>query len=126
MYYFNESEREHRHGDHGPKYLEQGPRMSFGIVKLQPGNVVSPHVHRLMQESFFILEGCVAMYIRGNSGEDSWNRVELKPGDYIHLEPGEAHKICKEGSEVLRMVVTTAPFAEGDKESIVMENQPQG
>ena len=48
MFYLNESEREHRHGDHGPKYLEQGPRMNFGIVQLQPGNVVSPHVHRQM------------------------------------------------------------------------------
>jgi len=111
MFYLNEMEREHRHGDHGPKYLEQGPRMNFGIVQLQPGNVVSPHVHKIMQESFFILQGCVTMYIEGE-------KVELKKGDYIHLEPGEAHKICNEGSEVLRMVVTAAPFAEGDKESV--------
>ena len=118
MYYLNESEREHRHGDHGPKYLEQGPRMSFGIVKLQPGNVVTPHVHHTMQESFFILEGTVTMYVRREAGGEEWDRVELGPGDYIHLEPGEAHKICNESNEVLRMVVTTAPFAEGDKESV--------
>ncbi len=117
MFHLNESEREHRHGDHGPKYLEKGPRMNFGIVKLQPGNVVSPHVHHIMQESFFILEGCVTMYIRPASGQD-WERVELKEGDYIHLEPGEAHKICNEGSKVLRMVVTAAPFAQDDKESV--------
>ena len=55
MFYLNESEREYRHGDHGPKYLEQGPRMNFGVVMLQPGNTVSPHVHRVMQESFYIL-----------------------------------------------------------------------
>ena len=55
MFYLNESEREYRHGDHGPKYLEQGPRMNFGVVMLQPGNTVSPHVHRVMQESFFFL-----------------------------------------------------------------------
>ena len=34
MFYLNESEREYRHGDHGPKYLEQGPRMNFGVVML--------------------------------------------------------------------------------------------
>lgn len=119
MYYLNENEKEHRYGDHGPKYLEKGPRMNFGIVKLQPGNVVSPHVHRIMQESFFILEGHVTMYIRPDSDRDVWERVELGEGDYIHLEPGEAHKICNESSEVLRMVVTAAPFADNDKESIV-------
>ena len=111
MFYLNESEREHRHGDHGPKYLEQGPRMNFGIVQLMPGNVVSPHVHRQMQESFFILQGSVTMYIDGE-------KVDLVKGDYIHLEPGEAHKICNESDEILRMVVTAAPFVEGDKESV--------
>ena len=85
--------------------------MNFGIVQLQPGNVVSPHVHRVMQESFFILEGCVTMEVEGRV-------VRLEKGDYIHLEPGEAHKIYNEGNEVLRMVVTAAPFVEGDKESV--------
>ena len=118
MYCLNEKEREHRHGDHGPKYLETGPRMNFGIVKLQPGNVVSPHVHHIMQESFFVLEGRVTMYVRRETGTDVWDRVELIPGDYLHLEPGEAHKIYNEGTEVVRMIVTAAPFAEGDKESI--------
>ena len=111
MFYLNESEREHRHKDHGPKYLEQGPRMNFGIVQLMPGNVVSPHVHKVMQESFFILQGSVNMRI---DGED----VKLVKGDYIHLEPGEVHKIWNDGDEILRMVVTAAPYVEGDKESV--------
>ena len=111
MFYFNESEREHRHGDHGPKYLEQGPRMNFGIVQLMPGNVVSPHVHKIMQENFFILQGQVTMCIDGET-------VHLVKGDYIHLEPGEVHKIWNEGDEILRMVVTAAPYVEGDKECV--------
>ena len=119
MYDLNERDREYRHGDHGPKYLEKGPRLNFGIVKLLPGNTVSPHVHHVMQESFFILEGCVTFYILREDG--SWTKSSYKEGDYIHLEPGEVHKICNESDEVLRMIVTAAPYAEGDKESITID-----
>ena len=36
MYFLNENEKEYRHGNHGPKYLEKGPRMNFGLVQLLP------------------------------------------------------------------------------------------
>ncbi len=117
MFCLNDSEREYRHGDHGPKYLEQGPRMNFGIVMLQPGNTVSPHVHRVMQESFYILEGRVTISVLRDGG--AWEDIRLAKGDYLHLEPGEAHRIRNESTEVLRMVVTAAPYAEADKESVV-------
>ena len=117
MFTLNENEREHRHGDHGPKYLEQGPRMNFGIVMLQPGNTVSPHVHRVMQESFYILEGRVTISVLRDDGV--WVDNRLVKGDYLHLEPGEAHKIRNDSAEVLRMVVTAAPYAEADKENVV-------
>ena len=45
MFILNEADREYRHGDHGPKYLEKGPRMNFGIVQILPGGTVSTHVH---------------------------------------------------------------------------------
>ena len=109
MYTINEMEKDYRHGDHGPKYLEKGPRMNFGIVQLLPGEVVAGHMHEHMQESFFVLEGMVTMIVEGK-------KVVLKPGDYIHIEPGEGHIICNRDDEhKVRMVVTAAPFVEGDK-----------
>ena len=116
MFTLNENEREYRHGDHGPKYLEQGPRMNFGLVRLRPGDTVAPHVHRVMQESFYILEGSVTISVLREDG--AWADNRLEKGDYLHLEPGEAHKIRNEGAETLRMAVTAAPYAEGDKESV--------
>ena len=79
MFHLNESEREYRHGDHGPKYLEQGPRMNFGVVMLQPGNTVSPHVHRVMQESFYILEGRVTISVLREDGTWVDNREIRAP-----------------------------------------------
>lgn len=108
MFIVNEKDKEYRHGDHGPKYLEKGPRMNFGLVQVLPGETVVPHVHQVMQESFYILEGTVTMYIDGKE-------CVLEPGDYIHLEPGEGHKVCNRGEENVKMVVTAAPYMEQDK-----------
>ena len=109
MFILNESEKEYRHGDHGPKYLEKGPRMNFGLVQVLVGEEVIGHVHQVMQESFYILEGTVTMFINGE-------KYVLSKGDYIHLEPGENHKVCNYGDVNVKMVVTAAPFMENDKE----------
>ena len=63
MFTLHEDEKAYRHGDHGPKYLMMGPTSNFGIVKLLPGNVVSPHYHEIMEENFYILEGTVSMTV---------------------------------------------------------------
>ncbi len=41
MFILNENEKEYRHGDHGPKYLEEGPEIAFVIMKLLPGQAAS-------------------------------------------------------------------------------------
>ncbi|MCI8485057.1 MAG: cupin domain-containing protein [Lachnospiraceae bacterium] len=111
MFILNEKDRDYRHGDHGPKYLEKGPRMNFGLVQVLPGETVPPHVHQIMQESFYILEGTVTMKI-------DEKECVLNPGDYIHLEPGEAHKVSNFGEVNVKMIVTAAPFMENDKKMI--------
>ena len=108
MFILNENEREYRHIDHGPKYLEKGPNMNFGLVQVLPEEEVSAHVHNYMQENFYILEGVVTMFIDGE-------KHVLKKGDYIHLEPGEVHKVCNYGDSNVKMVVTAAPYKENDK-----------
>lgn len=111
MFVLSEKDKDYRHGDHGPKYLEKGPRMNFGVIQLLAGEVVPPHVHQIMQESFYILEGTVTMYVDGTE-------YVLNPGDYIHLEPGEVHKICNFGDMNVKMTVAAAPFAENDKVTV--------
>ncbi|MDO4556381.1 MAG: cupin domain-containing protein [Lachnospiraceae bacterium] len=111
MFKLNETEKEYRHKTHGPKYLEKGPNMNFGIIELLPKEEVATHVHNYMQENFYILEGKVTMWIDGQ-------KIELEKGDYIHLDPKEVHKICNFGEENVKMVVTAAPYMENDKEMV--------
>lgn len=104
----NEEDREYRHKDHGPKYLEKGPNMNFGLVRLLPGEEVPAHIHQYMEENFYVLEGTVVMFI-------DKEKCQLSVGDYIHLDPGQAHKVCNFGSTHVKMVVTAAPYHENDK-----------
>ena len=108
MTVLNEKEKEYRHKDHGPKYLEKGPNMNFGLVQVLPGEEVPTHLHQYMEENFYILEGVVTMFVEGE-------KYVLSVGDYAHLEPGEAHKVCNYGEAKVKMVVTAAPYKENDK-----------
>ncbi len=44
----NENEKEYRFGDWGPKYIIKGPRMNMGIIRLKPGQKLTPHFHKVM------------------------------------------------------------------------------
>lgn len=111
MYTIDEKEKEYRHGNHGPKYLMKGPYSNFGIVALLPGETVSGHVHKIMEENFYILSGTVQFEVDGN-------KVVLTEGQFIHLDPGEGHIVSNPSDETAQMIVTAAPYADGDKYSL--------
>ena len=54
------------------------------------------------------MEGTVTMIVEGRE-------VVLNPRDYIHIEPGEGHIVFNQGESKAKMVVTAAPFMDGDK-----------
>ena len=111
MYTIDKKEKEYRHGNHGPKYLMKGPYSNFGIVALLPGETVSGHVHKIMEENFYILSGTVQFEVDGN-------KVVLTEGQFIHLDPGEGHIVSNPSDETTQMIVTAAPYADGDKYSL--------
>lgn len=109
MFIVNESEREFRNGDSGPKYLMQGPRINLGIFRLKPGEDMAPHMHNIMEENFYVLEGTPTFVI---DGEEHL----AKPGDLVHVEPGEGHGIHNRSDEPCLLVFNTDPYVEaGDK-----------
>lgn len=104
----NESEREYRFGDSGPKYLRKGPRMNAGVVAFNPGEDFKAHLHNVMEESFFILEGKLDFFI-----DDV--KYTCIPGDLITAEPGEAHYLVNNYAEKAKAVFMLAPYQESDK-----------
>lgn len=111
MFILNEKDREYRFGNSGPKYLMQGPRMNFAVVQFQPGEDFQAHLHNIMEENFFILEGEIDIVVDGTVHH-------LKQGDFIHIEPGETHYCMNNSDKPIKMISTLAPYQEVDKINI--------
>ena len=111
MFIINESEKEYRFGESGPKYLMKGPRMSFALVRFLPGEDFQAHYHNVMEEDFFILEGKVDIVVDGV-------KHTLSAGDLIHIEPKEVHYVKNAYDVPVKMVSTLAPFQEVDKVNV--------
>ncbi len=110
----SESDFEYRFGDSGPKYLRKGPRLSTGVVVFNPGQDFQCHYHKIMEESFLIIEGELDFYI-----DDVL--VKVKKGDLITAEPGESHYIKNTSDQMAKAVFMLAPFQLQDK--VVVEEE---
>lgn len=108
MFIVDETEKEFRFGDSGPKYLMKGPRTNFAIVQFQAGQDFQGHYHEIMEENFYILEGEVDIYVDGV-------KHTLRQGQLIHIEPGEVHYVINNSDSVVRMISTLGPYTEVDK-----------
>jgi len=108
MFIVDEKDKEYRFGDNGPKYLMQGPRMNVALVQFMSGQDFKAHYHEVMEENFFILEGTVTIVVNGEPHD-------IKPGQMIHIEPGEVHYVINRSPSVVRMVACLAPYKDGDK-----------
>ena len=67
---------------------------SIGQVVLKVGNIASEHIHENSFEAFLIENGTGIIKVNG--------KVEqIKAGNFILIEPGEAHEILNTGTENL-------------------------
>ena len=76
--------------------------------ELRPGEVATPHVHRIMEENFYVLKGKLQVEINGVT-------TIVEEGQMFHIEPGEFHKVSNPTDEYNEYIIACAPFADGDK-----------
>ena len=89
--------------------------MAFGTLELElhlpigwaTQGVDEPHHHAQMNEVYLVARGQSTAIV---SGEE----VNLKAGDVLVVEPGEAHTFTQSSPDYLHFVLQT-PFVEGDK-----------
>lgn len=97
-----------KHGTHGPGYFSRGPHVDVGVIRLRPGDDYRNHYHAHSENSFFTLEGDVALWIDGHE------RFVLVPGDFHRCDPGEMHYLVNEGSADWRALFIRAPYDPAD------------
>lgn len=103
MFRTKESDHSYRFEDHGPKYLQRGPRTDFGVVTLQPGQHFPSHKHCVIEENFLTIAGEAHMYVDGEL-------QVLSVGDFLRCEPGETHYLINNGAVAWKAVFVKAPY----------------
>ena len=64
----------------------------------------APHFHRTIAESFFVLEGTVAIF-------DGREWAECRVGDFVHVPPGGIHGFRNDSGAPASMLLHFAPGA---------------
>jgi quercetin dioxygenase-like cupin family protein len=69
---------------------------------LPPGFSTGLHVHRVQEETFYVLEGECEWQVGGQL-------VQAKPGTYVFIPPGVPHNIANASDKLARMLMTVSP-----------------
>ncbi|MEU4403624.1 cupin domain-containing protein [Streptosporangium sp. NPDC023963] len=79
----------------------------FGLYRWEMGpkpSGPSPHFHRTISESFFVLSGTVRLF-------DGRSWVDATEGDFLHVPAGGVHSFRNESGEPASMLLLFAPGA---------------
>ena len=69
---------------------------------LAPGFSTGTHVHRVQEETFYVLEGECEWHVSGD-------KIQAKPGTYLFIPPGVPHNIANASDKPARMIMTVSP-----------------
>jgi quercetin dioxygenase-like cupin family protein len=69
---------------------------------LPPGLSTGLHVHRVQEETFYVLEGECEWQVGGRL-------VHAKPGTYVFIPPGVPHNIANASDKPATMLLTVSP-----------------
>ncbi|MGL6076696.1 MAG: cupin domain-containing protein [Fimbriiglobus sp.] len=81
---------------------DTGGKYGLWEAIVPPGGGPPPHLHRLEEEGFYIIEGEVAVYVDGQ-------RIVAKPGAFVNMPIGHPHWFRNESEQPAKMLVLVAP-----------------
>lgn len=111
MIHFNDSERPFKEAGCGPKYLGDGPGYEWGILVLKPGQgsrLYGRHFHKVVSETFYVLEGDILMWVDGKE-------IRAVKGDVITVQPGEKHWLDNDSDSDFRAIFMKYPIDPEDR-----------
>jgi quercetin dioxygenase-like cupin family protein len=81
---------------------ENSAHTSMFELTLSAGSSTGLHVHRVHEETFYVLEGECEWQI----GE---KQVHAKPGAFVFIPPSVPHNISNSGDKPVKMLLTASP-----------------
>ena len=106
----NENDFEYRGGESGVKYLMRGPSIDWGVILLKDGEFMaeSAHGHKIIDETFYFVEGDGVMIINGKEHD-------APEGSVFLIEPGEMHNIRNVSGKTIKVVFIKGDYKPDDK-----------
>ena len=104
----NENDLAYRSGDSGVKYLFRGPRIDWGILRLQPGETLGHHFHERVEETFYFPAAAPRMIVNGQE-------FRIRPGDAVRLEPTDTHDIINDTPGPIDILFIKSSYDPKDK-----------
>lgn len=89
-------------------HLLKTRRLSVVEERVPAGQAEKPHYHRYSTQLFYLLEGRV----RFTLGAD---KLDLGPGDAVHVMPGAIHQLENTGDTDAVLVVVSSPESHSDR-----------
>jgi len=81
---------------------EETRNASMFDCTLPPGSSTGLHVHRVHEETFYLLEGECEWQVGGHL-------VRARPGAFVFIPPGVPHNIANASDKPARMLLTLSP-----------------
>lgn len=72
-------------------HVVQTPRLGVIQERMPPGTAEARHRHAVAQQHFYVLKGTATFELAGE-------RLVLGPGEGVHVQPGQAHRIQNEAA----------------------------
>jgi mannose-6-phosphate isomerase-like protein (cupin superfamily) len=110
MKHVNEKDFQYRGGKSGVKYLMRGPSIDWGLILLKPGEQMAEkaHMHKLLDETFYFVEGDGVMIVNEK-------KFAASEGSVFLVEPSETHNIRNDSKKQIKIVFIKGDYKPNDK-----------
>lgn len=91
--------------------LNQSPAASIKEELMGPGTREQLHLHKQMEQFFYILEGQAVLYVDGNT-------IPIQANQGLSVPAMTTHYIANESGAPVRFLVISAPAVQDDRENL--------
>jgi len=107
----NEHDLEYRGDEAGVKYLFRGPKIDWGVLRMNPGDTLGHHYHEHVEETFYFPNGEPLMIVNGE-------KIRVRAGDALRLEPPDRHDIVNDTADVIDCLFIKSTYDPKDKVNV--------
>lgn len=99
-----------------------GPKegISVAIGEIDPGTKSKIHVHPLVSQVTFVLDGAISIYMKDSTASEKY-KLELKKDEAVMTEEGTFFQLINESDEICRVMYIVTPeflFETADKKVV--------